>query len=239
MDWKSLLKKCKEFQKEEIKACCYDMYKKNKGTCWLKSKTLPDAEIMKLFRFIRAWDPRFSGKNSKKFQKIYKEIYRYIKSLESKTIESIDLENKETKDKIRKVFNEVTKCGKRGKREWTDTSKILHCILPELFVMWDDKIRRGVWSDNKKKLRANDKEWRKNKKKWNQPKDNKFTGKEYAFHFLPQMQKEADEAIRSYQKDNNHCSRSKAIREMTNEAGDHTIAKLIDEYNYMIHTFRK
>jgi hypothetical protein len=148
VNWKSLIKESKKFQKEEIKARCYDMYMENKGACWLRSKTLPNAEIMKLFRFIRAWDPRFSGKDLKKFQKSYQKIYRSITSLKSQTIEDIDL-NKNTKYCIMKIFNEVTKCGKNGKREWTDASKILHCILPELCGMikyaqgYGEKIRKN------------------------------------------------------------------------------------------------
>lgn len=201
---------------------------KNNGRGWFKDKRLPEVEIMKLFWFVRTWDINFRG-DFKQFQKIYGKIYPSIKLLKSQKIEDIDF-NKKTKDKknkdrIMNIFDKVTKCGKNGRGEWTDTSKILHCILPKLFVMWDVEIRKGIW--------------RKNRKIWKRPKNDKFTGKEYAFYFLPKMKEEANNVIERYRTDHNHCTRRQAIKEISKKGRDHTIAKLLDEFNYVIYTIKQ
>ena len=222
MNYKELLKAHKKFMKEgKSRYWCYDVYMRNKSECWFKEANIPEAEIMKLFWFIHTWDRNFLG-DLKKFYEIYKKMHASIKCLESETIEDINL-NQEIKDYITDIFDGVTKCGKEGRREWTDASKILHCILPKLFVMWDVSIRE--------KLRK--------KHRWAKPKVNKVVAKYYACDFLPQMQTEASKIIESYREDNNHCSRKKAINEIRKEGSNYTLAKLLDEYNYVKYTLKK
>ena len=45
---------------------------------------------------------------------------------------------------MRDVFDKVGNCTLIDRYESTDASKILHTILPNFFVMWDDKIKEGV-----------------------------------------------------------------------------------------------
>jgi hypothetical protein len=196
----------------------------NKNACWLKDANIPPTEIMKLFWFIYSWDRNFRG-NLQKFQKCYKEIYRDIKRLERERLDRIDLDNENIENCIEKIFDKVASCGEENRTESTDASKIIHTILPKLFVMWDVKIRDGIWKKHKKD-------------KWRRPKTNKFIGTEYAKYFLPLMKEEANNAIESYIKEHD-CDRKKAINGISKEGSNYTLAKLLDEYNYVKYTLRK
>ena len=210
------------FLENESRYWCYDIYMQNKSECWLKHANIPAAEIMKLFWFIHSWDPNFRG-NLQKFQKCYKKIYTDIKGLEHESLDQIELDDEEMDNRIEKIFNEVALCGEENRIERTDTSKILHAILPELFVMWDDKIRNGIWKKKKKDG-------------WKKPK--KFNGKSYAYYFLPLMRDKANEVIESYIKEHD-CDHRKAINGISRQGSNYTLAKLLDEYNYVKYTLKK
>ena len=85
------------------------------------------------------------------------------------------------------------------------TSKILHAAVnPELFVMWDNKIRDGYSLQN--------------------------SGYSYAYEFLPRMQKQAREAVEQVM-NKKRLSRDDAIKYLT--PCGRSLAKVIDEYNYV------
>jgi hypothetical protein len=60
----------------------------------------------------------------------------------------------------------------------------------------------------------------------------------YAFYFLPQMQDEANDVINTYLKNNNHCTRRQAIKQISKKGQGHTLAKLLDEHNYAKYTMK-
>ncbi len=224
MNYKNLLKTHDIFIKNESRYWCYNVYMQNKSECWLKDADIPEAEIMKLFWFIYSWDGNFRG-NLRRFQKCYKEIYLDIKRLEHERLDLMDLDNERTKKRIEKIFNKVASCGAENRIERTDASKIIHTILPKLFVMWDKAIRNGIWRKQKKLG-------------WKKPKNEKFTGTEYAFYFLPLMQKAANDVIKSYEKEH-PGARKKTINEIKVERSNYTLAKLLDEYNYVKYKLKK
>jgi len=152
-------------------ASLYDDYMRSKNLEMWSSPTLPMTEIKKLFKFIKMWDCFFQG-DEEKFQRIYEEIYPIIKELENEEIEHVDLTDDELTRKIRFVFDKVARTPLMKRYESTDASKILHTIIPSLFVMWDNKI----------------KEW---------TMQNRRMGAAYAFFFLPKIQKELEEAIKT------------------------------------------
>ncbi|MCK4404713.1 MAG: hypothetical protein KAW02_06430 [candidate division Zixibacteria bacterium] len=196
----------------------------SKGDFWCKNGNVREYEIKKLRYFIRSWDPHFLG-NVKKLNQCFKQIHSDIKELKNKSIDQIDLENEKTKRCIEKIFNLAARCGKKNRSERTDASKIIHTILPELFVMWDKEIRNRIWRKQKKDG-------------WKKPKNDKFTGTEYAYCFLPLMQNEAKAVIKSYIK-KHHGSPKKAINGIKKEGHNYTLAKLLDEYNYVKYTLPK
>ncbi|KPK77787.1 MAG: hypothetical protein AMJ89_01780 [candidate division Zixibacteria bacterium SM23_73] len=209
-----------KFTNLESRYFFYDGYMNNKSDCWLDGNTLPEFEIKKLFNFIRSWDKRFSG-DLQKFKRCYKKIYDDVKQLKHKRIHSIDFCNVETGQRIQRIFGKIVECGK-NRPEYTDASKIMHTVLPELFVMWDDEIR--------KKLRKTH--------QWKWPKEKAQITEEYVFKFLPQMQREANEVIVSYTQEN-YCNPREAVNEISRRGGNYTLAKLLDEYNYVKYRLKK
>jgi hypothetical protein len=107
------------------------------------------------------------------------------------------------------IFTKIAYCGSRA--EVTGASKILHTILPSLFVMWDASIRPGYAVIG-------------------MPSD-------YASKYLIRIQKQVKEAIMSYVHEFG-CDREVAVRAIIKKGNGRTLAKLIDEYNYAKFTLR-
>jgi hypothetical protein len=101
-------------------------------------------------------------------------------------------------------------CDIRYRFRWVATSKVLHMIIPKLFVMWDNDICAGYLLSP--------------------------SASSYAYKFMPLMKQEANEAIVTYMNDN-RCDRKTAIEEITSACDGKSIAKLVDEYNWI--RFRK
>lgn len=193
----------------EHRAPFYDNYMENKNWEEWLSPSISITEIKKLFRFIRSWDRFFQG-DEDKFKKIYEEIYPIIRELEHEKIEDLDLTDDRLKRKIRDVFDKVAKCPLIDRYESTDASKILHTILPNLFVMWDVEIKE--WMVQGRRM-----------------------GATYAFYFLPKVQEELKKAIKTCM-DERNLSREEAIEYIHAQCDGKTLAKLADQYNYMKYT---
>jgi len=207
----------------------YDRYMTQKDEKkW--TDTVPNSEVSKLFSFIKKWDPHFQG-DQQEFEKIYQEISPTIRNLKPLKFENVDLEDDELVRKIDTVFKRVAECpGKREtvcarvcddeiiletvekvrRYESTDSSKILHTMLPHLIVMWERDIRKEILGS------AN--------RKWETV---------YTWEFLPKMQKELKQAIESCRREKN-LSRQAAIKYIRDKCDDKTLPKLVDEYNYMV-----
>jgi hypothetical protein len=192
----------------EPRALYYDHYMKTKN--WEKwADSVPLEEVKKLFNFIVRWDYHFQG-DSQKFVEIYEKVSPIIQSLKNARLEDLDLDNDQVSDGIEQVFDSICDCS--WKYESTDTSKILHTIVPDLFMMWDRKIRKRILGDVERN--------------W---------GAVYAVDFLPKMQKEVNDCISSFmlEKQNGRAEATDGIRGLC----DHkSLPKLIDEFNYMVCT---
>ena len=208
MDHKKLIEGHKLFYEGECRAFNYDGYMKCKDwTCWV-NPDLPIDEIRKLFNFIKSWDRFFQG-DVELFRRIYAEVSSTMQKLKNERIEEANF-TQELEIKVRDVFDKVANCTLIDRYESTDASKILHTILPNFFVMWDDRIKEGVM----------------------QGRDN---GAAYAFYFLPKMQLELSEAIETCMEERK-LNRTDAIRYICEKCDGKTLAKLVDEYNYMKYT---
>lgn len=208
MHYRCLYVAHRAFYWAEPRAHYYDEYMRHKDwEEWVDS--VPLDEIKKLFDFIRRWDYHFQG-DQKRFQESYVEIFPIIKELEHMRLEDIDFEDRELRDKIEEIFDKVANCSWRY--ESTDASKILHTILPKLLVMWDRKIRKGI-------LGSVNRNW----------------GAVYAIEFLPKMQGELIQAIRTCM-EKNDLSNKEAAQHISHQCDDKTLPKLIDECNYMTFT---
>ena len=113
---------------------------------------------------------------------------------------------------IEVCFDNLAKCGPRY--ESTGTSKILHAINPDLFVMWDDAIRGGYALGNERAEQGRLKR-----------------GTGYVRYFLPRMQRLAKCAVSQIAKREGRYGED-AIRSLRSNGCPHTLAKIVDEYNY-------
>jgi len=207
-----LLKAHKIFINIETRWKFYDSYIKNKDhEAWFKSGDIPLREELLLFGFVLSWDPYFQG-DLIKFLKIYKGIFPILKKFEHETIIKVCLSD-EVKSSISVIFDKIARCPKIKRFESTGASKILHTIIPNLFVMWDEKIRKAIIGNKER------------------------DGRCYAFEFLPKMQKAAEEYLDSYVKENGGNYET-ATLQISKMADNYSLAKLIDEYNYVRYTKR-
>jgi hypothetical protein len=208
LNYKTLIEAHNLFYEGEYRAFNYDGYMKlKKWQSWM-NPDLPVDEIRKLFNFIKSWDRFFRG-DVELFRGIYREICPSIQELKDERIEDTKFAE-ELKIKVRDVFDKTANCTGIGRYESTDASKILHTILPNFFVMWDVLIKENVVQGRER-------------------------GAAYAFFFLPKMQVELREVIKTCM-DERKLNRSDAIRHICEKCDGKTLAKLVDEYNYMKYT---
>ena len=131
------------------------------------------------------------------------ETWGKLRKLESQTILDVDLSDDKIRALIGSCFDKVAKSNAKKRNEATGASKTLHMINPDLFLMWDASIIRGYGGH--------------------------FKVLPYA-DFLRRMQRLANYAICQIEKE---CgvSRGEAIARL--KCDGHTIAKALDEYNYV------
>ena len=74
-----------------------------------------------------------------------------LESLQSYTLQSINLNKSNIKQTIKKIFDDLSKPGPEGLSQRSDresfpvgASKILHFILPDLFIILDSNARREL-----------------------------------------------------------------------------------------------
>lgn len=189
----------------------YDTYMEARTpNAWLNSPDVPLKDGLLLFGWVHSWDPNYEG-DLIKFLEIHADIFPALKNFEHRTIADISL----TTDAINSlciIFDRIANCCRGRRFESTDTSKILHAMIPELFVMWDDKIKKGVIG-----IRNSARE---------------YDGRCYANEYLPKMQKFAKRILSSYVAENGGDYKN-AYMQVTQMFDGITLAKLIDELNYL------
>lgn len=212
LNYIDLLKAHKMFREIEGRWKFYDAYmNKTDLSIWMKSPDVPLDQAMLLFGFIQSWDSNFQG-NLTKFLNIYRKSFPIITNFSKESLISINL-SKKVKNDISNIFDAISCCPNKQRHEYTDTSKILHAILPNLFVMWDIAIRNGYVGEE-------------------------CDGKCYGNIFMPKMQELAIASLDSFltERGGDYKSASQQISLITNGS---TLAKLIDEFNYVRFTKRK
>ena len=150
-----------------------------------------------------------------------------LRPIQGKTILDVDLNRPTTQDSdfsvgqlVEKCFDILSRCGRRD--EITASSKILHTINPELFVMWDNKIRKEY---------ARSAGYRSDKS----IKDN--AARIYATVFLPKMQEIARDSVNeAMEHENNVSNPEEAVKFLTEPCKYNSLAKVLDEYNFMRYT---
>lgn len=172
--------------------------------------------------FLKEWNRRIKV-DPKKLEEAIINSEPTLRKLRKHSVVSINLdarieidgETKSLHDVVVGLFDLFSKVSKTRKN-YTGASKILHVLAPRFFVMWDDTIRCAYGCRIKT------------------PED---AGKQY-FRFLKRSQREAREAVGLYWYEHN-CSIQEAIkriREQVYQSGYHTMARLVDLYNFQKYT---
>lgn len=212
-----LIKAHKILLNEEGRFRFYEAYMKNREpNAWLKSPDVPLKEALLLFGWVHSWDPNFEGELVR-FLQIYEDVFPLLKSFENKTIVTIDF-TEGTRSCLARIFDSLANCCRTARFESTDTSKILHAIIPDLFVMWDDKIKKATIG-----VRGSGKD---------------YDGKCYAYEFFPRMQELAKKFLDSFVKEHGGSYENASMR-ISEMADGYTLAKLIDEINYLRFTRKR
>lgn len=204
MNWHELIKGSELYHLKEKRDHFYDDYMKNKDWHAWESPDLPDSEVPSLFTFLNQWSTHYPSRPEQviAFKSAYKSVFPAIQMLKDDKLEDVELSESKS-GQIESIFMRIAHCGSRD--EATGASKILHTILPNLFVMWDTSIGAGYAVTR--------------------------TPHEYAYRFLGRIQKQVNEAILSYVSEFK-CSREAAVSGLISKGNGRTLTKLIDEYNY-------
>jgi len=210
MHWRELLKGSELYYKEEKRDHFYDEYMKTKDWPAWDGPELPDSEVRLLFTFLNQWSTHYpSGPEAViAFKEAYRIVFPKLQAIGHTKLEEADL-TVSTSEQVKDIFEKVASCGARY--EATGASKILHAIAPQFFVMWDANICSGYAVYG--------------------------TAHEYAYKFLPRIQKQIHEAIRSYMADFAFGQKN-AAKELCQKGGGKPLTKLVDEYNYAKFTLR-
>lgn len=181
---------------------------------WQNPLKLDEAEIEKVRSFVvGTWKTRNMQAKKEHLLPVLKEALPNLNKLRGKNILNICLvetiDGESIADVICSSFKVIANCGpinrrsKRPNNEATATSKILHIINPELFLPWDGAIIRGYGGHNKRLF---------------------YT------EFLRRMQRLANYAIKQVEKE---CDVSRDVAIVRLKCDGHTLAKALDEYNYV------
>lgn len=177
------------------------------------SETVLDPNPEQIVVFLNSWGRMRKSFNVNKISKTIDESKTILEQLNEYKIETVELPY--LKDDILKIFQLILNS--------TDSpvaaTKVLHVLVPNLFVMWDTTIRAAYGCGIYENLVAT-------------------TWKETYYIFLTRVQRTIRKAINSYSKDSlidfmNFMDASEKLKRELYIDGQKTLAKIIDEYNFM------
>lgn len=198
------------FYRYERRADDYDIFMAVKRPELWKERDLPDGEVSNLFRFVRHWDRFFTGKEYL-FKEVYAENFDEIQRLSGKRFIEVNLEDRDVQDCMLKIFDGFATCNLTRQYEATAASKLTHAMNPDLFIMWDTKIRRAYLGSQEDK-----------------------DSRDYVHNFLLLMKTELRELLYTCTS-NSKISDTEAY-ELLEKITGNSVPKLIDQHNYMRYT---
>ena len=200
------------FHELESRQRYYDEYLVSDSSSRLRSMTNLDVRaVSRLILFLNQWSTRYRTPAEDLLEAI-ESVAPIFKNLHELTLLDADFDGSfagdcSVKEAIQIVFDAIVKRGPRV--ETTGTSKILHMINPDLFVMWDAPIRGGYAVGK--------------------------SAEDYSERFLPRVQGQVRLAMRQYSEATG-VSKTEVVEHFT-QCG-HTLAKVIDEFNYVKFTLK-
>jgi len=181
---------------------------------WKQLNLLSDQHIGSVvLKFLNDWKCRIpvTATVIREVRNGYSDVRPYVEALQAETLENTNFEQSVTVANqpykisfgIYFAIRRMTGVGERFRH--VAASKLLHMVLPGLFVMWDNFIIDGY------NLSAD--------------------ATSYSYSFMPKMQREVSEAIDTYIVGNGG-RRIDAIAAIRSHGSGKTLAKLVDEFNY-------
>jgi len=163
--------------------------------------------------FLNAWRCRIKVTDQviRGIREAFASVLPLIQALEGEVLEDIDFQKQVN---IENSYRNISECVSLIMDRMINVghhfrhvaaSKLLHMVNPALFMMWDNFIIANY------SLSPN--------------------AHSYTYRFMPLMQEEANEAIKTYMKDFDF-TRTRAIKTMKEKCSGKSLAKLVDEYNY-------
>jgi hypothetical protein len=199
------------FHRLEPRASFYDQYRAFTRLSFDREpRTITSSEIDRLILFLNQWSSHYES-SPEQCGRLLKAI-RGVQPTGRGLLNDDILTVELTNQETRtRIAGMFKTIATCGSRnETTATSKILHSLHPGLFVMWDDLIELGYAVSG--------------------------SGEDYAERFLPRMQKIAVIALGQIAAAHG-LTRETAIETLT-RCG-HTLAKVLDEYNYAKFTLKR
>ena len=198
------------------KLLCCDMDQSK----WQNPLTLDEDEVEKVRKFVAGrWKTRNMQAKSEHLLPVLEKVMPKLNKLRGKTILDVCLDEEKVGESIAVIvcssFKRIANCGPPNRRnnrpnnETTAASKILHIINPELFVPWDGAITRGYGGYNRRLFYTD---------------------------FLRRMQMLANYAIEQVKRE---CDVSRDVAIERLQCDGHTLAKTLDEYNYVKFTLNE
>jgi hypothetical protein len=191
---------------------------------WRNLHNLPTEDVKRrVIGFLNNWGCRLpvSDELANNIKEAYRKSIPFLKCLENETLEDFEFENKVNineeeyinREILLEVFMNFCKIGHNFRG--VAASKLLSLINPSLFVMWDTSICEAYG------IRA--------------PSEPYIRDKQYVPEFFPLMKEKANGVIDTYMKEKK-CSRSEAIEAINSFRKWRPLAKLLDEYNWVIYS---
>lgn len=217
MNWRQLLLGDSLFrEKEPLDRFYFEYLRGHDSSIWASDDGPTDDDIGRMLRFLNQWRTHYpSGPEAQlSFKAAYRQIRHLLLPMSDVHFLDVDFDLKldghlTFKQAIEQTFEVLASHGQRY--ESTGTSKILHMLRPNLFVMWDDAICLGYAV--------------------------RKTAEDYANRFLPLMQQELREAVGSYIAEN-EAGPETAAAKLECLGDSRPLTKLVDEYNYCKYTLR-
>ncbi len=186
---------------------------------WQNLHELSDREVMrKVVKFLNQWSSHI--KKTPEVVTGIKEAYRVtlpaLQLLQPETLWDLNLKKEvyledkalQVRDVLYHIFKRFRDIGYHLRE--VASSKLLHHINPNLFIMWDNKIMKAYGV--------------------------KGTPRDYVIDFLPLMKDKANQVIESYSEEHD-LTRNDAIDILNSYRPDKTLVKLLDEYNWITYTY--
>ncbi len=188
-----------------------DMRKRMDEVQWAAPHAITQTTAATVREFLNRWASHFLA-TEEQLADALRHAGRGLALFHWETIVSVDFSIPRggwpsTSALIADEFDAIRLCNP-ARNQSTAASKVLHMINPQIFVMWDAAICKGHGVHHRE-------------------------GRQYAYEFLPKMQRFAREAIRQCVLVE-RCPHEEAIARIC--TCGHTMAKVLDEYNYACYT---